>query len=157
MTVCERIDSIIQERGISRRLLAIGAGISPSTLQSAMQRNKDISLDLLVPIAQFLKLSVGYLKGEDEFIPFHYDGMGNVYDECGNNITDYFIEGFTGYEDRYTAISKNPEFLEIKKHLQDEHGQIEKLLKDYFSLNDEGKNKAVERVEELTEIPRYKK
>lgn len=35
--------------------------------------------------------------------------------------------------------------------------RLEKIIKDYGKLNDEGQQVAVERVHELTEIPRYKR
>lgn len=35
--------------------------------------------------------------------------------------------------------------------------RLEKIIKDYGNLNDEGQQVAVERVHELTEIPRYKR
>jgi len=63
MTICERIDSILKEKGMSRRKLAIKAGISPSSFQTAMQRNTSLSLDMILPIADVLGVSVGYLFG----------------------------------------------------------------------------------------------
>ena len=35
--------------------------------------------------------------------------------------------------------------------------RLEKIIKDYWKLNDDGQQVAVERVHELTEIPRYKR
>ena len=51
MTPCERIDNILKSRNMSRRKLAIQAGIAPSSLQSAMERNGTLSLDMLFPIS----------------------------------------------------------------------------------------------------------
>lgn len=74
MTVVERIDSIIQARKLSRRQLAIKAGIPPSSLQSAMERGRNISFEMIEKIAAALNISVGDLLGieplpcaEDEF------------------------------------------------------------------------------------------
>ena len=47
MTMTEKIDSIIQSKKMSRRQLAIKAGIPPSSLQSAMERGKNLSLEML--------------------------------------------------------------------------------------------------------------
>ena len=41
MTIAEKIDSILQERHISRRKIAQKAGIPPSSFQSAMERGGD--------------------------------------------------------------------------------------------------------------------
>ena len=74
MTVVERIDSIIQARKLSRRKLAIKAGIPPSSLQSAMERGRNISFEMIEKIAAALNVSTGDLLGieplpwaEDEF------------------------------------------------------------------------------------------
>lgn len=58
MTVTERIDSIIQGRGLSRRQLALAAGIPPSSLQSAMARGKNMTLEMLQAIADALGVQV---------------------------------------------------------------------------------------------------
>lgn len=62
MTVCKRIDTILKERGMSRRKLALMAGIAPSSFQSAMARNRSLSLDMLIPISDVLGVSVEYLN-----------------------------------------------------------------------------------------------
>lgn len=61
-TVCERVDRLIKKRETSRRKIAITAGISPSTLQSALQRNRGLSLDLLFPLSEALGVTVQYLE-----------------------------------------------------------------------------------------------
>jgi transcriptional regulator with XRE-family HTH domain len=62
MTVCEKIDTIIKAKGMSRRSLAIQAGIKPSSLQSAMQRNGQLSLDMLIPICKTLYLPQSFFE-----------------------------------------------------------------------------------------------
>ena len=70
MTTCERIDNILKTRNMSRRKLAIQAGIAPSSLQSAMERNGNLSLDMLFPISDVLGMSVRYLSdGEEDWNP----------------------------------------------------------------------------------------
>ena len=63
MTVCERIDNILKERGMSRRKLAERAGIPPSSLQSALSRNSGLSLDMLHPISKVLEVPIEFLMG----------------------------------------------------------------------------------------------
>ena len=58
MTMTEKIDSIIQSKKMSRRQLAIKAGIPPSSLQSAMERGKNLSLEMLEKIASALNVDM---------------------------------------------------------------------------------------------------
>lgn len=61
MTVCERIDLELKKRKMSRRQLAIQAGIPPSSFQSAMQRNGNLSSDMIFKISDALLLPTDYL------------------------------------------------------------------------------------------------
>ena len=71
MTTCELIDKILKEKNWSRRKLAIKAEIPPSSLQSAMQRNTTLSVDMLVKIANALKVDIyELLTGETQEIYF---------------------------------------------------------------------------------------
>lgn len=117
MTTCERIDSILKERGISRRKLALAAGISPSSFQTAMARNTTLSLDMLFPISDVLNISVEQLAGwEQELSP---------------------IQEMSAYDMFNAAVSS--------------------ITHALMKLNSDGIDVAVERVEELTEIPKYKR
>lgn len=60
ITVCEKIDNLIKEKGMSRRELALKAGISPSSFQTAMARNTHLSFDMLIPIAEVLETDLSY-------------------------------------------------------------------------------------------------
>ena len=54
----------------------------------------------------------------------------------------------------------NPEIIQDELYLESAKGAREAkriLLTAFDQLNDEGQSKALERIEELTEIPRYKK
>lgn len=67
MTVCEMIDAILKEKNMSRRQLAIAAGIPPSSLQSALSRNNGLSLDMLLPISDVLDIDVPELDTGKKF------------------------------------------------------------------------------------------
>lgn len=56
MTSAEKIDLIIKEKGLSRRKVAMMANIPPSTLQSALERNKNITIEMLEKIAGALNV-----------------------------------------------------------------------------------------------------
>lgn len=63
MTTTERIDGILNACGMSRRQLAIEANIPPSSLQSAMARGRNMTIEMLLAIAGTLKVSADYLLG----------------------------------------------------------------------------------------------
>ena len=94
MTLTERIDLLIQERGLSRRRLAINAGIPPSSLQSAMERGRNITFDMLDRIANALDVPVQALMG--------YEVLGKT----PNGINLYGLRGeYVAFEDDYSKES----------------------------------------------------
>lgn len=66
MTTSEKIDAIIKKNGLSRRQVAIKAQIPPSSFQSAMERNKNISIDMLRKIGAALGVDWMELVADDE-------------------------------------------------------------------------------------------
>ena len=81
MTVCERIDSVLKERGMSRRKLAERSNIPPSSLQSALSRNTGLSLDMLIPISDVLGVSVEFLSGAEELPKLTAEETQAIYDD----------------------------------------------------------------------------
>lgn len=69
MTVVEKIDAILQNRNMSRRQLAKAANIPPSSLQSAMERGKNISTNMLEKISDALNVSILDLIDRTEVSP----------------------------------------------------------------------------------------
>ena len=125
MTSAERIDEVLRERGMSRRLLAIKAGIPPSTLQSAIERNKNIPVKMLGKIASTLGVVLYTILGDDEralFVAAEDDAFVNLVAE-GYSFSD-----------------------------------SEKLLVRLFGLlNEVGKDEALTRIEELSELAKYRR
>ena len=68
MSLIERIDALLDERKISRRQLAIMANIPPSSLQSAMSRGKNMTVEMLQAIAEALDVPVSYFQNESNCI-----------------------------------------------------------------------------------------
>lgn len=89
-----------------------------STLQCALARNGNLSLDLLLPISDVLGVSVQYLSGADE-LP-----------------------------------QMTPEELQEQWDMMPTDEKIRILLD---GLNEKGKKKVLERLEELAELPKYQK
>lgn len=59
------------------------------------------------------------------------------------------------YQDNFSPIEVASLRSAIQAMDEQEQAQISKLTSDFKKLNDAGKAKAIERVHELTEIPRY--
>lgn len=133
MTVCERIDMLLQQKNMSRRQLAIKAGIAPSSLQSAMQRNKGLSLDMLFPVSEVLGVDVEFLStGEFASDPLPKEERERLDELAAQRSEEY---------QRYlkTAVPFTPIWLNWDK------------------LNKSGQLVAIERFMELTQIPKYQR
>ena len=140
MTTCEKIDSILSEKGMSRRQLAIKAGIPPSSLQSALSRNKGLSLDMLFPISEVLKLDV------EELVSNSLDSLDSL-DEPPE------VKKKFAYFDKREFLLNS--MLDIVNKIGDK--DIASLISFFQALNPAGQRVAVKRVEELTEIPKYQR
>lgn len=146
MTVADRVDAILQERGLSRRQLAIKAGIPPSSLQSAMERGHNITLDMLQKIAEALGTSVFSLMEVDEtelsaFVQNIDQSLLSLIKADYSTDTEFYKDFF---DKKISLAVLNSE-------------EDRRLVTAYHKLNEEGQKKAVERVEELAKIPDYQK
>ena len=128
LDISDRIDKLLKERGISRRKLAILAEVPPSSFQSAMERGGNMTTEMLQKIAHALGVSAGYLMGWEEL--------------------DSNTWGKEASDEAYIKLAEN-----IEKF----HGAKAKMNTAFDRLNEAGQQKAVERVEELAEIPKYQK
>ena len=126
-----KIGIMAKDQGISLRQLAINAGIPYNTLYAIVKRKSTrIEPDTLQAIADALGVTLAELTN----LQIQYDSSGK-------------IVSASGYAE------------DLKQFLgMDESKDEEKELVTYFQmLNNDGQQKAVERVKELTEIPRYQK
>lgn len=140
MTIYEYLDSILKERRMSRRKLALAAGIPPSTLQSAFERKGKMSLDMLASIANVLQLSLPEEKKLYQTFGYEVDFVEESEDD-----KELFDEVFSD------LISERE-----KKNTEYEN-YLSEMAEAYSKLNSEGQHVAVERVQELTEIKKYQK
>ena len=150
MTVVEKIDFILQKRNMSRRQLAKEAGIPASSLQSAMERGKNISLDMLTKIAIALNVSLSDLLPSTEETAF----------QDWNTVSDAFLRKAR------EIIQANSDLQEMDAASEEVHKLFEQsslkgkeylLLNHFGKLNENGRDVAIERVKELTFIPAYQK
>lgn len=150
MTTVDKINSILQERNMSRRQLAKQAGIPPSSLQSAMERGKNISVDMLTKIAAALNISLSELLPSTEEI-----AQQNLFTVMEAHLAKV-----------HEVMQPDLDLQELDTVSEEAHKLFEQvsskseeylLLKNFEKLNEEGRNVAVERVKELALIPAYQK
>ena len=88
MTISERIDYVAKSKGLSRRQLAIKAGIAPSTLQSAMQRGTNFSADMLNAVAEALEVPLAYLIGFSIISTESQKALGHKLESIGCRVEE---------------------------------------------------------------------
>lgn len=185
MTIADRIDILLRWKGLSRRQLAIKAGIPPSSFQSAMEREGVMGLDMLRKISNALELPMSCIIGQPPFdnFPLLYNYKGVILHSlekngyCDESITtadlsnyDYIkliAEHITNIEERYGSgliisykskvNARNQETVNFSTACVNmEFGEQQiNLLCAFNLLNENGRKTALERVEELGKIPDY--
>ena len=134
MTIVEKIDVILKERGLSRRQIAIKANIPPSTFQSAMQRNGSMNYMMIQKVARALNCYIS------ELLTPH---------EESEMIKNQLITALKN-ANKFKKLNESEFTLTFSS-------DSERISYFYNLLNDEGKRVAADRVQELTEIPKYQR
>lgn len=154
MTVGENIKRIRKERGLTQKMLSELCGVNEVQIRryELGQKNANPKIETIKKIADGLGVSLSELISED------YQSI---------STDSYFLPGVTPerameiIENMYDIwkdagfSAKNP------PHTDEEHLKVyetarrQELLKAFDTLNYHGKVTAVERIQELTEIPRY--
>lgn len=134
MTTGERIRLARKNAGLTQKQLGEKLSISYQTIAQWENGLRNPKLETLRKIAKEVKCPITDLLTEDE-IPMVRLGYNAGYEIGGEEWIEY-LKKMLGYS------------------FSDAEQEIVNLL---AKLNDEGQSKAVERVEELTEIPKYKK
>jgi transcriptional regulator with XRE-family HTH domain len=130
MTTGEKIKAARKAAGMTQIELADALGVSKTYISKYENDTRKPKRDTLLKIAD--KLGVRALDLED-------DTTVNAYYEGAINQSVRLSMGYLG--DLYHGAKQTP--------------FLSPLLDAFASLNEEGQQKAVERVEELTEIPKY--
>ena len=94
MNAFERIDRWLNENHMSRRQLAIKAGIPPSTFQSAMERRNKMSDRMLQAIAPIMGTTVDSLITSDE-VESPSGGRVRILDHPGSDFMALSIENIS--------------------------------------------------------------
>lgn len=133
----DRLDTILKERGISRRKLALAVGILPGTMSTAFSRRSGLSSSDVLKIAKYLGVNPLYLEGLDDMIEVEDDDQQKM-----------------DYGAMYDAIQNSPQF-----HFALEHSdtvRLTQILLSYGLLNNAGRYEALKLVTRLTYVPEYR-
>lgn len=126
MTTGERIEQLAKERGMSLHKLATLAGVSYNTVYSAAKRKSNrIDMNTLERLASVLQVSVAELYWGEYAHEFTQKAMREA-EAYERELEEYYLPGYT-----------------------------KGLVAAFCKLNEEGQRKAIERVEELTQIAKY--
>ena len=118
MNVCEKIDKMLLDRGMSRRKLALKAGIPPTTFQSAMARSTNLSLDMLEKIATALEVKVSDLL---------YDSPATSFSEMNKRLLE-------------NGVTKNWNV----EHSEEDQANMDLIEANYCIADKKGKQDIVE-------------
>lgn len=136
MTTGERIRQARKVRNWTQKKLGEESGIAEPTIRRYELGKLNPKFETLQRIANALQVPVAALMDQTAASAYQsgYDMATDIHDYYDNLTNELWKEyGYTGSE------------IEAK------------LIKTFSQLNDEGQAKAVERVEELTKIHKYKK
>lgn len=125
-----KVKRLRKKKGISQEELARVLDVTKSTISKYELGQRELSALQLVKLLNYFGIENGlWLLDTD--------------DPQMEEWNDYVLEAFWNTQFR----KKEQQISEQQHH----------LINAFFQLNDEGQIKAVERVEELTEIPKYQK
>ena len=149
------------------------ADIPTSSLQSAMERGKNISIDMLYKIADALNVPVISLLDEinlkkEDIEPYIVE-IETPFGTIGVDISDSGayetaiidkyknLVGETNEESHKETPKSKEEVVAVIDPSNSERISEVKLLEQFQKLNSKGQKIAIERIEELTKIPDYQK
>ena len=123
-----RIRELRKENNITMKQLGEHLGLGESTISQYETGKREPDLKTLLKISEYFHVSVDYLLGHVSE-PWFYLDNERILRELNDS-------GGETHQDTQDTIKQ-------------------RILSAFDQLNDEGQGKAVERVEELTEIPKY--
>ena len=135
MSYGERIKSARIKRNLTQMELGLKLGVTGVTIMRYEKDQRTPSVEILLRIAEVLNVAPEYLFGI-------VDEDGFLTSDLFADPDDFELLKMLGYDD--PAI-RNATLPDVQTKLPD----------SFYSLNPEGQQKAIERVQELTEIPKY--
>lgn len=155
MGIGAAIKEIAKEKGMSLKKLAEKAGISYNTLYSITKRDsKRVQSDIIQKLAVALDVSSDYILYVGSKLEFK-DGFVILDSKSGSGswISSEYLREIS--EPGHKIDHVDMELVaEIIKFLSKKENS--EILTAYSKLNEAGREKALERLEELCEIPKYR-
>lgn len=140
MTTGERIQAARKRAGLTQEQLAQKINSATITIRQYESGKREPRIDQLRKISAALEVSLMYLLGAGP---------------QGTNTLDEATENYKGFNMR--LAKKDGYKFDLQLFAGEPADEMKRLLAAYDLLNEEGQRVAVERVEELTEIPKYQK
>ena len=133
MRIGERVHFFLEQKGKNQAQLAEYLGTSRSTINGWKQPNRNPSSELIVPICEFLGISV------DEFLL--KDGPGNLInpDNAPPEVKHAHKQLVQEWMEDYQLEVEKPQIFVVKEESDENSGDIAELLKNYKSLDLEGR------------------
>lgn len=154
MTTGERIKNVRKTAGLTQRELGEKLGLSYQAVAQWENDLRNPKRETLQRIADALGVDLYEIQGDAERIA---DKIGSEF----NKLSKQYHDAMADLHQLETLGQKlgleNSDITAVNQHQQvdDSNALKERLLDAYNLLNQHGKEKAVERVEELLQIPEY--
>ena len=150
MTIGERIRALRKEKRLTQKALGDKCGMADSAIRRYESGRGNPTEKTLQRIADALGISFAELID----VRITYDDDGNIAGAAGYEASmRAFLQG--EYDKLNNSKLVDSPSLVTGDKMDD--SQVYRLQSSFNKLNAEGQQKAVERVEELTEIPKYQR
>ncbi len=151
MDMYDRIDELLKERNMSRRQLAIKAGVPTSTMSNLFaRRSESPALNVVMKIAEVLNVSPSAFMSDTEFYKIRPKQITIDMTEAVQEIRRLF------YEEQREKLKKSSDLL--RGIVGDEDAERAAILLSHFhELNSDGQKKAISYISDLEEIQKYAK
>lgn len=152
MDIGGKIKEMRNAAGLTQSQLAQLSGVAPITIRQYETGKRQPRIEQLQKIAKALKVSVAV------FLPEKLERKYLEYENIAHDIKRDMIDSAVDYEEYESARKTKISDIQIGLILgENRRKRLEKINASFDKLNDDGQQKAVERLEELAEIPRYQK
>lgn len=140
MTIGEQIKAARKKAGLTQAQLSEKSGVAAISIHQYEAGKREPRLEQLLRLAPALNVSMAYLLGVE-------DAEGNMLSTYFADPDDFEFVKMLGLD---TPAGRQAFSLELPLN-----GPASRVKQAWAKLNEEGKEKAAERIEELSEISRY--
>ena len=163
METVNNLKVIRKEKGLTQKQLAERMGTTQQNI-ALLEKSKDIRIETLRKLATVLECSlfdIFYTSVDSETLKNDLLEIDNEISALKKSLNNDSLSDPERHELKQTIDDLKEDKARIRFDLQmfgmDPEASDDEILNPFHKLNSTGKRVAVERVQELTEIPRYKK